>query len=255
MPRTLRGRRPCAVSHGRGQCGDNRSGSRGGGRRRWTGSPFPGVRNTHLNIYLEQIHFNEFSVKLNQLTEPHFGDQKWEMNARGNLLISASGLLEPGAMARGWVRHSWSRRGVPSWAPSPISTPGKADSEKLRKCGHSQQEARVTRRVQSQPRRRQTENTQRTVSRLWPNALSSVLSRRKSSSQWIRPMGIFHQSWGWRENLWGAASPPSRLRFGTETPAAVLPVWNDSSWKTVPRPGISPESGDTGRSSCPSKRK
>lgn len=27
-------------------------------------SSFPGVRCIHLNIYLEQIHFNEFSVKV-----------------------------------------------------------------------------------------------------------------------------------------------------------------------------------------------
>lgn len=58
-------------------------------------SSFPSVCNIHLNIYLEQIHFNEFSVKLNQLIKPRLRDQKCKMNARSDLLISASGWLEP----------------------------------------------------------------------------------------------------------------------------------------------------------------
>lgn len=84
-------------------------GEQEGGRRRAGGpslprraagikpaASFPGVCNIHLNIYLEQIHFNEFSVKLNQLIRPRLGDQKCKARAGSGSVVSALAARGPG---------------------------------------------------------------------------------------------------------------------------------------------------------------
>lgn len=90
-------------------------------RQNQTRSASPSVCNSHLNIYLEQIHFNEFSAKLNQLIKPRSRDQKCKTNAGRDLCIPALGRRAPGerALARALLvssaktalRRAWDPRG------------------------------------------------------------------------------------------------------------------------------------------------
>lgn len=51
-------------------------------------SSSPSLCIIHLNIYLEQIHFNEFQLKLNQLIKLHLRDQKCKISTGRDLLVS-----------------------------------------------------------------------------------------------------------------------------------------------------------------------
>lgn len=71
-----RGRGPCAGRRGeRQECSQREDGQNS------TSSVSPLVHNIHLNIYLEPIHFNEFSAKLNQLIKRRSRDRKRNTDA------------------------------------------------------------------------------------------------------------------------------------------------------------------------------
>lgn len=88
-------------------------------RQNQTRSASPSVRNSHLNIYLEQIHFNEFSAKLNQLIKLRSRDQKCKTNAGRDLCIPALGRRAPGerALARALLVSSAKTALRRAWDP------------------------------------------------------------------------------------------------------------------------------------------
>lgn len=140
-------------------------------RQNQTRSASPSVRNSHLNIYLEQIHFNEFSAKLNQLIKPRSRDQKCKTNAGRDLCIPALGRRAPGkGPLRGRCssprqRRPFAARGNPGVSESGVTlaknkASGPATTAEIRYPDLKLEEGSGRTQITPLPRSRQTQESE-----------------------------------------------------------------------------------------------